>query len=179
MSRTYVKAIYRGDRSETIAEFGNSFRSAPPVWEAMAGRYLGVTTPYGIAPKKGWMQLEGELWDLWKRTDIPVEHRAVFMLTFDRAYVSRENFPRMAHAIHKFIADFWPSGKPETHWPGIACILEDAKRDIPGLGLHCTSVSSDPFLGPWNEEKEQHDPVDWNQIYEVYEQLDSLECEKS
>jgi|GEM_PF-921461 len=172
MSYTTIKAIYPNDRTEDLTEMRNSHGSAPPVWEAMAGRYLGVTEAYSY-PQKGWMQLGDELWNLWKRTDIPEAHRLVFMLTFDRAYVARKDYARMAAAIHTFLHDFPPKPGCVNHWEVIAHLLE-SNPDIPGIGLYCTSVSEDPFAGVWNEEKEDYDPPDWSQIYDLCEQIDSL-----
>ena len=172
MSRTTIKAIYPNEKCEDLEELANSWGSAPPVWEAMAAKYLGVTEAYAY-PNKGWMQIGDQLWDLWKRTDIPEEHRMVFMFTFDRAYVARKNYARMAAAIRKFLADFPPKPGHSNHWGRIAELLE-SNPDIPGIGLYCTSVSEDPFLGKWNEEKEEYDPFDWSETYDVCEQIDSL-----
>lgn len=178
VSYTTVKAIYPGEKCEDLFELRNSWGSAPVVWEAMAARYLGVTKSYGY-PDLGWMQLQGKLWDLWKRTDIPVEHRMVFMLTFDRAFVAQKDYARMVAAIRRFLADFPPKPGAVNHWSQIALILENKTTadmtKIPGVGLHCTSVSRDTFLGPWNEAKEEHDQPDWTEIYDLCEQIDSLE----
>ena len=184
MSYTTVKAIYFGEKTESLIELSNSYGSAPIIWEAMATKYLGITEAYSY-PNKGWMQLDDELWNLWKRTDIPIEHRLVFMLTFDRAYVKKENFIRMALSIRKFLKDFPRKSHVDNedgrqiiretahHWDRIAKLLE-SNPDVPGIGLHCTSVSDDPFLGPWNEEKEDYDQPDWSQIYDVCEVIDGL-----
>lgn len=171
MSYTTIKAIYPGDRTENLEELSNSHGSAPPVWEAMASQYLGISKAYDY-PNKGWMQLGDELWSLWKRTDISVEHRLVFMLTFDRAYVAKKDYPRMARAIRKFLKDFPPHPGHANHWSEIAELLE-GNPDIPGIGLYCTSVSEDPFTGPWNEEKEEYDPPNWDEVYDICETLDA------
>ena len=172
MSYTTIKAIYPGVKHEDLEELGNSYGSAPPIWQSMAAKYLGVTKSYDH-PNPGWMQLNDKLWDLWKRTDIPEEHRLVFMLTFDRAYVARKDYARMATAIRKFLSDFPPEPGTVNHWDHIAWLLE---RDlqVPAIGLYCTSVAEDPFQGKWNEEKEDYDPPDWSDIYDLCEQIDSL-----
>jgi hypothetical protein len=172
VSYTTIKAIYPGKKTKDLQELRNSYGSAPPVWEAMASRYLGVTKAYDH-PSLGWMQLGNELWDLWKRQDIPVEHRMVFMLTFDRAYVARRDYARMANAIRKFLSDFPPKVGAANHWDHIAFLLESNPK-IPGIGLYCTSVSEDPFQGKWNEKKEDYDPPDWSDIYDLCEQIDAL-----
>jgi hypothetical protein len=45
---------------------------------------------------------------------------------------------------------------------------------VPGIGLYCTSVSEDPFQGKWNEEKEEYDPPDWDEVYDLCEEIDGL-----
>lgn len=173
MSYTTVKGIYPGDKTTDLEELRNSHGSAPPVWEAMAGRYLGVTKSYDY-PKSGWMQLGNELWNLWERRDIPIEHRMVFMLTFDRAYVAKKDYSRMAEAIRKFLVDFPPNPAATNHWQRLYNLFV-SDPDIPGIGLYCTSVGDDPFNGAWNEEKEDYDPPDWDEVYDLCERLDELE----
>lgn len=176
MSRTTVKGIYPGEKTTNVMELRNSHGSAPPVWEAMAERYLNVTKSYDH-PNPGWMQLNDTLWDLWKRHNIPVEHRMVFMLTFDRAYVAKKDYARMAEAIRKFLVDFPPKEGCVNHWQALYNLFV-SDPDIPGVGLYCTSVSDDPFNGEWNKEKEDYDPPDWSEIYDLCEQLDELEKER-
>ena len=173
MSYTTVKAVWPGKRTSDLEELPNSHGSAPVVWEAMAGRYLGVTKAYDY-PGKGWMQLDNELWDLYKRKDIPLEHRAVFMLTFDRAYVEKRNYEAMAAAIRQFLMDFPPKLGHANHWPRLAELFESKPRP-PAIGLYVTSVSEDPFLGPWNEKKDRYDKLDWKTAYELFDVLAAAE----
>lgn len=166
MSRTTIKAIWPGERHESVGELSNSWGSAPVVWNALAERYLG---------KPNYAYLSGNmspLWELWKRTDVPESYRAVHMLTFDRAYVLRRDFARMAKDIRVFLSDF-ESSPGANHWPAVVEFLEK-NPDYPAIGLYCTSVACDPFEGPWNEELDRNDPLDWETAYDLYEELDSL-----
>jgi hypothetical protein len=172
MSYTTIKAIYPGDRTESLEELGNSHGSAPPIWEAMARKYIGVSKAYDY-PGVGWMQCLDKIWPLWKRTDIPEEHRLVLMFTYDRAYVAKKDYARMALAIRQFLKDFPPHPGHVNHWNHIAELLE-SDPDIPAIGLYCTSISEDPFHGPWNEEKEEYDPPDWNEVYDLCGEIDGL-----
>ena len=74
--------------------------------------------------------------------------------------------------------DFPPKSGTVNHWSTIASLLE-SKPKFPGIGLYLTSVSDDPFLGQWNEEKEDYDPPNWNDIYEFVEQIDALDSHLS
>lgn len=172
MSRTTTIAVYPGERTEEIEEYSNSWGSAPPVWEAMAREYLGVTKSYDIG--KGWMELGDKLWDLWKDPRVKMEHRLVFMLTFDRAYIGKANYKRMADAIRVYLKDFPVPGTHSNHWPVFAELF-DSNPEYPGVGLYCTSVSENPFHGEWNEDKEDYDPIDWegpDSPYEICERID-------
>ena len=175
MSRTTIIGIWHGEKIESLEELANSWGSAPPVWEAMAERYLNCRDSYNV-PGTGWMQLGDKLWDLAKRKDIPMEHRAVFMLTFDRAYVAKKNYPRMVEAIDQFLKDFPPKAGTVNHWRRIIGVLHihDGRdsSNAPGIGLYCSSVSENPFVGPWNEEKKENDEPDWKNIYEIFEVLE-------
>jgi hypothetical protein len=172
MSQTDVIAVYPGDRVDVLDEYGNSWGSAPIIWELMAARYLSVTRSYDH-PNKGYMQLGDTLWNLWKDPRVKTEHKAVFMLTFDRAYVAKKDYPRMADAIKVFLEDFSIPSDNVNHWPALRELFL-SNPDVPGIGLHCTSVSVNPFCGKWNEEKEDYDPPDWDDIYELFGEIDSL-----
>jgi hypothetical protein len=173
MSRTTIKAVYPGDRVESLEELSNSWGSAPPVWEALSNRYLGTTVSYD-GGNGGWMQRLDELWLLWKRWDIPQEYRLVLMLTFDRAYVAKRHYARMFMAIDRFLTDFPPKSGTVNHWRRIMHVLhvQDGMDGVPGIGLYCTSVSEDPFQGAWNEEREDYDPLDWDTVFEICDLLD-------
>jgi hypothetical protein len=63
-----------------------------------------------------------------------------------------------------------------NHWPLIAQEFE-MDPDYPALALHCTTVNSDPWMGPYNEEKDEYGPYDWTQAWDVYAELDALKLE--
>lgn len=165
MSYTTIIHVFPGDKIECGKELKNSWGSAPYVWDALIKKHIGA--------ELNMMYREAnELWDMWKRSDIPIHHRAPLMLTYDRVYVSKANYARMAEDIRKFLTEF-DIPNVVNHWPAIAEFLESDPY-IPGIGLWCTSVSENPFNGPWDEEKEKYLDPDWENIFEVYEQLDNF-----
>lgn len=173
MSYTSIKAIWPGKRSATIAKLSNSWGSAPVIWNALCEKHrLGRQVVGGgfLPCYFGLDDNPHRLWDLYSDISIPLAHRAVLGLTFDRAYVEQANYTRMAANIRTFLADFPVPAGHANHWPYIAKFLADLP-DYPAIGLHCTSVSEDPFLGPWNEEKEDYGPFDWSTAFEVYENM--------
>ncbi|MDR3672519.1 MAG: hypothetical protein P4L36_16860 [Holophaga sp.] len=165
MSYTTVIRIWPGERIELGEELHNSWGSAPVIWNAMAMKYLGA----GDCAYFGCLD---RLWPLWKHLGIPEHQRAVLMMTYDRAYVVKADYARAAKDIRASVADFSTEGRV-NHWLRLAEIFE-SDPDVPAIGLHCTSVSENPFEGPWDEEKEDYDPPDWSQCFSVYAEIDGL-----
>jgi hypothetical protein len=168
MSYTAIKAIWPGEKTETLEELRNSHGSAPPIWNSMCKEYYG-TKDHGYM----FDGILDKLWPRWMDLSIPEHQRAVLMFTYDKAYVTKENYGRLSNDIEKFFSDFPPIHNHVNHWPRIVEILK-SNPDIPAIGLYCTSVSEDPFQGAWNEEKDDYDPPDWDQCFDIYEQLDNL-----
>jgi len=165
MSSTTIKAIYPGERVEDIEELRNSWGSAPHVWDAMFKRYVPQKHEYD-----SWMtDRDGRLWKLWDREDIPRHQRAVLGLTFDRAYVLKKDYAQAAADIRQFLQDFPVSSGHANHWPHIAALFESDPA-FPAIGFQWTSVSEDTFQGPWNEEKEDFDPLDWSKCWSLYDE---------
>lgn len=167
MSRTTVKALWLGEKAENLQELRNSHGSAPIVWDEMSQRYLG-TSPFG------YMHQIDKLWPLWKDLSISCHHRAVLTMTYDNAYVSKENYAQAAKDIRVFLNDFPRKEGHVNHWDTIAKIFE-SNPECPAIGFHWTSVTEDPFQGSWNEEKEEHDPLDWSVTWEMYSELDKVD----
>ena len=168
MSYTTIKALWPGEKHEDYKELRNSHGSGPAIWDAMCQKYLGGG--------KSWLfENWDHLWALWKNKTIPTHHRAVLMMTFDRAYVTKKDYPRAASGIRQFLKDFPPNPEYVNHWSEIADLYE-LDPDIPAIGLYCTSVSDDPFEGEWNEETEKYDQIDWSKCYDLYKGLDAHPC---
>ncbi len=169
MSYAEILGVFPGttELPLTLAEMGNSHRGAPLVWYAMAQEYMELKGDKAFSIMHDNV-LGDRVWKLAENKEIPAAHRAVLMMTFDRAYVMRKDFPQAARDIDEFI-----SGMPlmfgAGHWPTIRLAFEKGgpvmpelrtKVKVPAFGFWHTSVISNPFLGPWNEEKDDHDPFD-------------------
>jgi hypothetical protein len=103
MSYTEMFKVPESGEIESVADFENAFRSAWRVWSEMAEAYLGQDAGHMILDKN--MQ---PVWDLWKREDVPLDHRIVMAFTFDNVMVRRENFVRLAEAMEEFAKRFGP-----------------------------------------------------------------------
>lgn len=167
MSYTTIVHVFPGEKIECGEELENSWGSAPYVWDWLIKKYIDPrgSMMYGNSTNK--------LWKLWKRSDVPVHQRAVLMMTFDRAYVSKEHYTRAATDIRMFLRDYFNSAVV-NHWPRIAEIFE-GNPDVPAIGFWCTSVSSNPFNGEFDEEKDEYLPPNWGNCYEIYDNLDNLD----
>ena len=164
MSRTTIINIMPGERLEEGLEFRNSWGSAPFVWDKLNQKYL---SGYENSFLSSDIQ---QIWDLWKDPKLPIHHRAVMMMTFDKMCIVKANYRRAAKDIRNFLADF-PSGTRACHWWKIAEILE-AEQHVPAMGIWQTSVSENPYLGEWNEAEEKYEEPEWEKIWDIYEELD-------
>jgi len=158
MSYSAAFEIKFGKDLTEIAEFRNSHGCAPVVWGAMCSRYLGSDS---------WLVSNDRLWKLYKRKDIPEHHRAVLVMTFDHAYLTRKNFKRAANDIREFLKDFPPKPGYVNHWPKIAELLDTLT--CLNFGIHQTSVSENPFMKYGGQGGTK--VVKKSECYEVYETL--------
>ncbi len=166
MSRTTVKGVFPGKRVEDIEVLRNSHGSAPVIWNEMAKRYLGLKDFEYWTERDGLWVLNGLL-ALYERISMPRHHRIVLKMTYDNALVMRTNYKQAARDIRAFLTDFPVRKEYANHWPRIAEIF-DSEPNYPAIGFHMTSVSEDPFQGPFNEETEEHDPPEWDLYWDVY-----------
>jgi hypothetical protein len=158
-----IKAVYPGDKTEDFMDLQNAWGTAVVIWSIMTHAYFDV-------PSTEWLNHLDALWKLAYRKDIPEHHRAVLMMTFDRAFVLRKDYHRAAKDIEHFFDDFPYSSDYVNHWPTIIRVFE-ANHFIPAIGFHMTSVSVNPFEGPYDEKTETYLPFDWSMAYDVYEEL--------
>lgn len=161
MSYTTVIHVWPGEKSEASVELRNAWGSAPVIWDNIAQHYLGGS----------YWSCADRLWPLAKRQDIPFHHRAVLAMTYDRMYILREHYGRIANCIREYLRDFPVEENKVNHWPFLAELFE-SNPDCPAIGLWCTSVCGNPFLGEWNEEKEEYEQPDWSGYWSLFEYLD-------
>lgn len=167
MTHTTIIHIHPNDRIEYGPELQNAWGSAPLIWDALCVKY------FGLEPLRFMSSDMKRLWSLWKDKDLPISHRAVLMMTFDRAYVSFENFARAAGDIRKFLEDFPTPPDRVNHWGSIAEYFE-SMPSVPAIGFWHTSVSDNPFAGRWDEALEEYGPPNWDELYEIYTELEKL-----
>lgn len=171
MSCSTLQAIWPGEKHENVREFRNSHGTAPIVWDEFCKRYLREESHWWLFNSS---KPEGRrLWDLYKDMRIPESHRAAFSFTFDHFYVKRADYRRFAKDLRTFLDDTLVSANHVNHWPLIAQFFE-MEPDYPAIALWCTSVTSDPFNGEYDEEKDDYGPFDWSKAYDLYEVLDSV-----
>lgn len=157
MSVTTVKALWPGQKAEDWLELRNVWGYGLVVWGALGERYLGRDLASLLLPTES-----KRLWALGQDPRVPPAQRAVLVMTFDYAYVARENYRRAAEDIRSLLREFPPAPTGANHWPEIAALF-DTDPDVPALGFWMTSVSDDPF-----------DPPEWDRCFEVYAYLEAI-----
>lgn len=160
MSYTTILAIYPGDHFEELEELRNAWHSAPLVWDVIWNAYGTKLHEYDSSMMAG-----ERLWALYKDPRLSDAERAVFAMTFDRAFVAKEHFQRAADDVAVFMAAHNVGG----HWVRLRDIYL-SNPDVPAIGLHCTSVAENPFQGAWNEDAEDYDPIDWSMTWSIYDE---------
>lgn len=168
MSYSQIMIISPGEKIEEGEELKNSHGTAPVIWNLLGQRYIAPDFSFF------WEKTIQKLWDLWKDPAIPLPYRAVLMFTFDRAYVSRKNFSRLAGDIDRFLTDFPEDPRMVNHWPRIAEILRAS--EAPAIGLYCTSTGQNSFEDPAIEDEEGNRiGYDWSALFEIYAALEAPE----
>ena len=162
MSSTAIKALWPGEKTEDLMELRNSHGSAPIVWSAMCVRYLNQSS-------SSWLFNSDKLWPLARNSSVPEVHRMVLAMTYDNVCILKKDYARAAKDIRQFLLDFSKENEGGVnHWPAIAAMFE-SDPDCPAIGFHWTSVNSDPWEGPWDEEKDEPGQFDWSQAWSLYD----------
>lgn len=168
MSRSTVYGLWPNTTKRVeLVEFHNSWGMAPVIWNAMAQRYLGT-------PPHGFMFRVEELWPMHERADLPLYHRALLRMTFDTRYIADADRSRAAGDIHHWLLDFRPliDIAAVNHWPTLAELLRADRDDPPpAIGIWHTSVSDNPWDGPYDPNTEERGPFNWSQAASVYADL--------
>lgn len=171
MSYTTILCVTLGEGTEVLQELRNSWGSAPVIWDAMSQKYLS-TKPFAYS-----MTIE-DLWPMWRSSNVPEYQRAVLAMTYDRAYITKEHYARASENIAAWLEAFPQKAGTANHWPAIRGIF-GSDPECEAIGFRMTSVTENLFDGPWNEEKEDYDPLDWSTAFDVYAELDALKLEKA
>ena len=162
MSYTTIKAVYLNDRVEDLKRLRNSHGAAPIIWDAISQEYLN----------KAYFLADDKLWALWKAAYIPIHQRAVFLMTFDYAYVAKKDYKRASADIQKFLQDFLPLFGQVNHWKVITELFK-SDPDIPAIGFQMTSVAKELWGIDYDEDNNPL-PLDWTKYWSVYDEIDSL-----
>jgi hypothetical protein len=168
VSYSTVWGLWPGtERRVKLAEYRNSWGLAPVVWDAMAQKYLG-SKPYGYS------QRIEELWPLHDDAGLPRWHRSVLRMTFDTRYIADADRPLAMDDIALWLHDFAALLDPKAvnHWPRFAWDLAAQRAEPPpAIGVHQTSVSRNPWQGPFDEDADAYLPFDWSTAASVYDDI--------
>lgn len=163
-----IKFLTKNEGVIHTLEFQNANGGAPLIWSLMGTRYLGFQTP------SQWLFDSEKIWPLYKQENVPLAEKAVLLMTYDRAVVTKPYFSKACEDILNFLDTFKDCIDPErvNHWYKIA----DAFKQNPNceaIGFYWTSVGEDPFLGEYDEECEEYLKFsNWNDVWSVYHTLE-------
>lgn len=130
-------------------EFRNAWGGAARIWDALFEAYVPKTSKHD-----SWILDEGErIWPLAEREDLDPFERSVLLFTFDRFYVRKADFGRMAADLRLFAAKH-PAGERVDHLPAWAAWM-DARPGYEAVGLYGTSSGDNPWFH-FDEDGEEH-----------------------
>ncbi len=169
MSYLEIYAVEPGKPTilETLAEFRNAHGGASLLWSDIHEKYMGL-------PRYDWLMKDDPL--LWESMEeaCPPRLKFVLMLTYDMAYLLKEDYGWMFSDINDYLGEmgYTPKGvftcKYVNHWPAIRDVIE--KATCPALGFYWTSCGENA----WREYgcDCQGDapllPIDWSTRFDVY-----------
>lgn len=171
MSYSTIYSISDAGRCTELLELRNSHGSAPVIWQKMSEKYFGTTGAYG-GVGGGWMERIDDLFEIAKKPSTSIVDRALIWMTADLAIIEKEHFSKAAADIRQFLKDFTFDPQYVNHWPRIAEFY-DSKPKVRRIGIQHTSVSENPFEGPWNEKKERYDPIRPSKMFPLYREIEA------
>jgi hypothetical protein len=139
MSYTSLILFKRGKAHSEI-EFRNAWGGSARIWDALFKAHIPKEHEYD-----SWLSYPNNqrLWDLAIREDLPMFERAVHAFTFDRHYVRKEHFKRLANDLRAFVQKY-PAGERVDHLPEWAKWL-DENGSVEAVALYGTSVGENPW----------------------------------
>ncbi len=156
MSYSTIIHVVPGVRHRHADKLQNSWGSAPPVWNYLAKKY--------ISPDYCWLSNTDNgaaVWELAADSRLLEWEKLVLKFTFDRAYVKRENFAKLAEYVGAFVTAAAIPENSANWWPTIRRILLTAR--VPGIALYCSSISE----CQWCRRKRDSEP--WSSFWEIFE----------
>lgn len=156
MSSCEIIAFKKGKEIER-KEFANGHGGAPFIWTALAGKYLG--------DPMAWLWKGDDLFKLDEDSRVPVQEKAILLMTADLATISKKNFLLAISDLVSF-ADTFGNPQKICHLTGWAGFIEECKGDC--IGFFLNTICDDPWEG-YNF-KARKSP----RHFEVYEELKRL-----
>lgn len=162
---------FRDGKLQDGIELRNPWRGVPYIWDSLFDRYLkSPDIPYDSWLMRYQKDKGESLWNLAKRSELPLFERATHAFTFDLAYVRREHFYSLARDLREF-SKRYPVDYP-THLPEWAKLLDGLEAEA--VGLYGTSVSENP----WNKYDDSMIATSLSDGFEVYEWIAGMDAKK-
>lgn len=158
------------DVREEIEEYRNSHGTSTVIWDLLEKKFF-PDLKYSIMIDDGAFE---RMWKLVYDEAIALPIRAVLTMTADYAYISKENYVRMAKDLKTFF-ETMPPYNPEyvNHWPKIIKLLE-SNPEYPAIGFYWTSCGDNFWGENWRKDSEGNEykkAFDWSKAFEVYQEL--------
>jgi hypothetical protein len=174
VSYTSIYAI-GGSSPYCLGEVRNAWRGAMQVWNYVACRYCGMDTfPMSFDQKQG---RQGEVWNAFKKPDMPPHERIVLLSTLDGATAPAEYAGEVADAFEQYAKE---QGTNNCSLAEQAEIIRNAKlSDGQLIAWNQTSVAE--FWGhSWDEDLDDflwYDPLKEDRHFDILSEAKRYEPE--
>jgi hypothetical protein len=141
MSHTTLLTVPVSGELYSVQEFGNSWGSAPRIWDALGKKYIAAD--WRMFP------IDERLWKLATDERVDRCERLTLAFTFDRCICEMPHAKEMAALLREFDSMNPAKAGNVNHVPAVADALEKHfDADAIGFGLICTSVADDVWDMP-------------------------------
>ncbi len=162
---SYVELLgVRSDMTTTkLLALHNAAHWAIDLWAHLYDAHIEAGLDYG----ERFVRRE-RVWPLSDDPRVPLAHRRVLGMTFERAIVRAADYAQAASDMRQA-----PAG---AHWPSIAQFVEDGgAAGFPMIGFRGHSGDAPTFSEPYEERDEYGDqrwrPIDPATVYDVYAEI--------
>jgi hypothetical protein len=139
MSTTTLLALEVGSSCRELKSFKNASGFADYVWTELCKSYLGASDKDYI-----YNGLTEKLWPYFKDTQKPYFERIVLAITYDRAFICKDDYSEAARCIRQFLSKYPPNPSHSNHWADIADFFE-SKPKHESVGFIQSSVVGNLF----------------------------------
>jgi len=169
MSYVEIFSINKEGEILSFAEVRNAMAGALLIWEKLGEKYNLLGEGYSMMP--GYYE---KLWKSCSKGILTPGEDLLVRSTFDNVWLRRDLIPLLAKAMHEFHQEFIAGTNISNTVERAALSLESllgntSEEEVIGICFNQTSVNSDIWVGPYNEETGEEEDANLSQFEKAWE----------